>query len=218
MKRSMAGGATLVALMVAVLSLIAYAQNGATERPQSPYDQMMGQGYGMGMMGQGYGMGMMGPGMMGRGYGMGMMGQGYGTMWMQRLWALDLTPQQQEQIRGIDEQTAKTAIALEAKLDVQQIDLQQMLFEKNPDAGAIKAKIAEMGKSREDLQSLWVGAMMKSRDLLTQQQLDRYLAMAWNPHQGWGQNRRMESSPSSGSAPSGSSTGMMPRRGMMHGN
>ncbi|QKT04156.1 Spy/CpxP family protein refolding chaperone [Ectothiorhodospiraceae bacterium 2226] len=150
MHRMMTAGVLSVALAAAAPALLADQHGHDHAEPQAPQQQAPQQQApdsapgGMGMMGpgmgmMGHGMGMMGPGMGMMGHGMGMMGQdGMGMRGGRNLAAmLELTPEQQKQLREIRRDLHRQQWDPLGKLIEAREDLRELHQAERPDPAAI---------------------------------------------------------------------------------
>jgi Spy/CpxP family protein refolding chaperone len=138
---------------------------------------MMGRGSMYGMMGQGGMQGMMGrggmQGMMGRG---GMMGHGHKMLRMlDRLTdQLDLTDQQETQIRTLVRNHMKQAVQARADIAAKRIDLQALLDADTPDLSKVKDTLQAIASRQADLRYDSIALMQEVKQLLTPEQQQQF--------------------------------------------
>ena len=126
-----------------------------------------GYGYGMGrwMMGMGRGMmghGMVGPGMMG-GYGY---GAGPGM--------INLTEQQQNKMAQIQEEVGRKHWDLMARINAEQIKLQQLYYSGKQDPAAIEAQHKKIYQLQREMDDSWMDAQGRMDAVLTKEQKERF--------------------------------------------
>jgi hypothetical protein len=141
---------------------------------------MMGRGSMQGMMGQGGMMGMMGQGgmmdMMGRG---GMMGHGHAMLRMLDRLAdqLNLSDDQEAQIRALVLQHMKEAVQARADIADKRIDLFTLLDADTPDLSKVKATLQAIASKRADLMFDRISLVQEANKLLTPEQQQQFRAM-----------------------------------------
>ncbi len=111
-----------------------------------------------------------GPGGMGRGH----MQQARRGI-MRRLQALDLSDDQWTKIREIHFAAQKEMIPKRADLQVKELDLRELLLDPKPDQGKVDATLDEIASARRSLAGVEVHALLQVRDVLTPEQLQKFL-------------------------------------------
>ncbi len=141
----------------------------AVARPQGMGPAMM-SGYG-----GGYGMG---PGMMGGGYGAGpgMMGGGYAN---DAYVGLDLTPEQQKTIAGIQQQTSEAMWQLMGTMHGQGYHMQGMFRPGPVDEAAARKSFQTMSETQKAMFELRLDARKKIDGVLTTEQREK-LSRYWS--------------------------------------
>lgn len=134
-------------------------------------DEDMPQGDMMGMMSRG---GMMG--MMGR---HGMMGHGHKMLRMlDRLAAqLELTDEQETQIRTLVRQHMKDAVQTRADIAIQRIDLQALLDADAPDLAKVQDTLQAIASQHADLMYAHIALMQEVKQLLTPEQQEQFRSL-----------------------------------------
>jgi Spy/CpxP family protein refolding chaperone len=179
----------LVMASLAIFTSMTYAGGSQESAAGSPGQHMMsGQMRGGHMMGgtNGYMMSgiMMGPhGSM----------MDYEPMMMSRLLALDLTMEQQQSVENIQAQTREKVTRQQDDLEASWTKVDEMLMKSPPDEKAIRKALDACAKQEVEMQMLWVDALDKSQDVLTEDQLARFSDPSWQPSAGMSSSSGMHS-------------------------
>jgi len=81
-----------------------------------------------------------------------------------------LTAEQKEQIKKIRLETQKAMLPLQSQIEVKAAELKSLLVSDNPAAGAVNAKLDEIGSLRTQVQKKRVAQELEIRKLLTPEQ------------------------------------------------
>lgn len=100
---------------------------------------------------------------------------------LHRIFALDLTTEQANRVRTIQQNVEKQIIPKRATLDVKRIELRELMHQANVNQRAVTNKLKEINDVRGEIAQLRVNAQLEARGVLTGEQLERYLDPTWRP-------------------------------------
>jgi Spy/CpxP family protein refolding chaperone len=83
---------------------------------------------------------------------------------------LNLTDEQQQQVRKIRSDAMRDQISLRAKIQTLQIDLRDLFVENKPDKSKIDAKVSEIGRLQNEMKLNRIASWFSINKLLTPEQ------------------------------------------------
>jgi len=98
---------------------------------------------------------------------------------------LDLSAEQREALKRIDEHYKEQTLHQRNTLMLKRIELRGLLRDPYAEKDAIQVKAREMGEVREALQQKMIDYQIQIREVLTPEQIRRWCTMMGEPQGGW---------------------------------
>lgn len=105
--------------------------------------------------------------------------------------ALKLSPEQVEALKPIETDYRKATITKQAAVRVAEVELAALLDHKKPDRTALQQKIKEIGALQADLMLYRVESLLKLREVLSEEQHEKFKALLRQRMEGFGRGGAM---------------------------
>lgn len=98
---------------------------------------------------------------------------------------LELSEEQRESLRRIDDHVKDRMVELRNGLMLKRLEIQSLLRDPDASEEAIQSKAGEMGGLREALQQAMIDYQLRVRQILTPDQIRRWCTMIGEPQGAW---------------------------------
>lgn len=100
---------------------------------------------------------------------------GYGTLYQQRFWKGDLTPEQTEKLQSLMKSYGEKTASLRNELQLKMAELRVLILQSQPSADEIKGKLEEINNLRTQIQKMAVDMLLEAKKIIPPEQLPRWL-------------------------------------------